>query len=503
MIRPFLIGSRRRWPSSRHFACALALWALLAGGEGALAESRVALVIGNGQYRAVPALDNPPNDAKDVAAELQTLGFKVSLGVDLDLAGMERAIAEFSKAAADSDVSLVYYGGHGVQVAGRNFLIPVAARLHDEQDIRNQTVHFDDVLKALSQAKGIHLLFLDACRTNPVKSPSAAMHSQGLAQVGDAAGFLFAFATQPDNVAFDGAGRNSPFAQALLAHIATTGQDISSMLIEVRKDVMATTGSAQVPWDNSSLTRQFYFAPGNASLSSPETLLWQLAAGQKDANLLKLYLERYLEGAHVADAKALLDEIGKKGGTSAPEVKESAEDQELLWRVAKAERQRVIVEDYVTRYPNGAHRQEANDLLAHLEDAQVADAAPEIVCQRFATHPRDATAEFPGAELATLARSADRVVAACRDAVEKHPGEAHYVALQARATVAAGRLADAMQLYKAAADGGDARALFSLGLLYDSGQGLPKDVKKADELYAKAAEHGSADGAINLASALL
>jgi hypothetical protein len=499
MIRRLMFGSR----TSRRLACVIAVGAAICGAETAQAETRVALVIGNGEYRSVPALANPPSDAKDVAAELESVGFKVTLGVDLDLAAMQRAIAEFSKAADNADVSLVYYGGHGVQVAGRNYLIPVDAKLHDEQDIRKQTIHFDDVLKALAGDKGVHLLFLDACRTNPMKDTPASMRSQGLARVGDAAGFLITFATQPDNVAFDGAGRNSPFAQALLSHLATAGQDISSMMIEVRKDVIATTGGAQIPWDNSSLTRQFYFAPGEPFQVPPETALWQLGAGQKDASFLKIYLDRYPEGAHVADAKALLDEIAKKGGVPTPPSNENVNDEELLWRVAKGERQQLLFEDYVARYPNGAHRQEADAILARFQETQVVDAAPEIVCQRLATHPRDATADFPGTELQTLALHADRAIEACRDAVSKHPGEAHYVALQARATAASGHLDDAIKLYKAAADGGDARALVSLGLLYESGNGVPKDVKLADDLYAKAADRGSLDGKTNLANALI
>jgi hypothetical protein len=502
MIRPLMFGSRRL-PASRCLAWIIAIGAVIYGAQTVQAETRVALVIGNGQYRSVPALANPPSDAKDVAAELESVGFKVTLGVDLDLAGMQRAIAEFSKAADNADVSLVYYGGHGVQVAGHNYLIPVDAKLHDEQDIRKQTIHFDDVLKTLAGDKGIHLLFLDACRTNPMKDTPASMRSQGLARVGDAAGFLITFATQPDNVAFDGAGRNSPFAQALLSHLATAGQDISSMMIEVRKDVIATTGGAQIPWDNSSLTRQFYFAPGEAFQVPPETALWQLGAGQKDANFLKIYLDRYPEGAHVADAKALLDEIAKKGGVPAPPTNETVNEEELLWRVAKGERQQLLFEDYVARYPNGAHRQEADAVLSRFQETQVADAAPEIVCQRLATHPRDATADFPGTELQTLARNADRAIEACHDAVSKHPGEAHYVALQARATAASGHLDEAIKLYKTAADGGDARALVSLGLLYESGNGVPKDVKMADDLYAKAADRGSLDGKTNLANALI
>src|SRR6202022_2062918 len=131
--------------------------------------------------------------------------------------------------------------------------------------------------------------------------------------------------------------------------------------------VIATTGGAQIPWENSSLTRQFYFVPGAAAGGSPETMLWQLAGGQRDVNLLHIYLDRYPDGSHAADVKAWLEEISKpvKGGAepaNAPVAKENVED--LLWKLARSARQRPLVDLYLARYPSGAHLQEAAELLA-------------------------------------------------------------------------------------------------------------------------------------------
>jgi TPR repeat protein len=485
---------------------ALAVTWLAMGTAMARAETRVALVIGNGAYRSVPTLDNPPNDAKDVAAELRTLGFKVTTGVDLNQASMEHALAEFSRAAASADVSLFYYGGHGLQVAAHNYLIPVDVELHSEEDIYRHAISLDDILKALEQGDGLHLVFLDACRTNPLKDAPPSAHGEGLARVGNAAGFLIAFATQPDNVAYDGAGRNSPFAQSLLGHLATLGQSISGMMIEVRKDVIATTGGAQIPWENSSLTRQFYFVPGAAAGGSPETMLWQLAGGQRDVNLLHIYLDRYPDGSHAADVKALLEEISKpvKGGAepaNAPVAKENVED--LLWKLARSARQRPLVDLYLARYPSGAHLKEATDLLASLQETLGSDAPAGVVCERLATHPRDATANMPGVELDALARNAEAAMAACREAVSEHPNVPHYLALLARATAAADHREEAIALYRKAADAGDARAMVSLGLILESGDGAAKDIAAANALYEKAATRGSPDGAINLAVALM
>ena len=234
----------RRWKSVA--AALLALVAAVLAAPSAGAETRFALVIGNGAYRNVPALNNPPSDAKDIAAALKSLGFKVTLKLDLDLAAMQRSIDEFALESADADVSLLYYAGHGFQLAGRNYLVPVGAELRQIGDIASRTVALDPVLAELGKGKGSHLVFLDACRNNPF---AAGLPAAGLARVGKLPGFFITFATQPDNVAFDGTGRNSPFARALLGRLSTPGADISSMMIAVRNDVFAETGGQQIPAD--------------------------------------------------------------------------------------------------------------------------------------------------------------------------------------------------------------------------------------------------------------
>jgi caspase domain-containing protein len=277
---------RMKWPPglSRWIRAALsgiaASWLL--AGAGLAAETRVALVIGNGTYRTLPRLANPPNDAQDIAVKLRKLGFKVMTGVDLDKAGMKRKIAAFAKEAGSADVSLFYYGGHGVQVAAHNFLLPVDFEMRKDDDVYTRTVAVDEILD-VQQGGGVHLVFLDACRTNPVKDSAAVAYPAGLAQVGNAAGFLIAFATQPDGVTYDGRGRNSPFAAALLNHLAISGQPVSSMMIDVRREVIAMTEGVQIPWENSSLTRQFYFVPGSEGAEPTERPSWQLLPISFDA----------------------------------------------------------------------------------------------------------------------------------------------------------------------------------------------------------------------------
>ncbi len=488
----------RRWALGFVRQCAV-LAALLFATLPALAESRYALVIGNGAYKAVPELVNPPNDARDVADALKSLGFKVTLGVDLDRAGMRRAVAAFAEDAAGADVSLFYYAGHGLQVDGRNHLIPVDARLHDVADIESRTIPLDDVLGALKKAGGIHLVFLDACRSNPFAGAGVALPAPGLARVGKLPGFFTAFATQPDNVAFDGAGRNSPFARALLGHLAAPGLDISSMMIAVRNDVFAATGGQQVPADESLLTRQFYFAGNAPTEETPETQLWRLAGGERDPNLLAAYLDRYPEGPHAADVRSLLAQAGKSARALTP-AQGAVED--LLWSLASSGRQARLAELYLARYPDGAHVEDAKALIASLRAAQETSSSPELSCERLATHPHDATASVNGVEMVDLQKNAHAAIEVCKEAAALHPEVAHYTALLARATAAAGMYDQAYGLYRKAADANDTRAMVSLGLMLETGDHAPKDLKAAYAWYERAADRGSADGALDLAVAL-
>jgi uncharacterized caspase-like protein len=234
----------------------------------AVAEKRVALVIGNSAYQHASRLPNPENDAPDMAAKLEGLGFEVVLGSNLDLAGVRYAIGIFVEKLADADMALFYYAGHGLQVNGENYIAPVDAKLLSYLDLEFETVPISLVLSAMERRPGINLVILDACRDNPlaanlVRSMGTRSSSvgRGLAKIGGGLNSLIAFATQPGNVAFDGAGRNSPFTAALLRHLGTPGQDITRELIDVRRDVVIETSGRQVPWDSSSLTREVVLKP--------------------------------------------------------------------------------------------------------------------------------------------------------------------------------------------------------------------------------------------------
>jgi uncharacterized caspase-like protein len=199
---------------------------------------------------------------------LEEVGFGVVLGLDLDKRGFDAKVREFSRVLAGADTALFYYAGHGLQVAGRNHLVPVDAQLQNERDLDFEAVPLYFVLKQMEiEREGkTNIVFLDACRDNPLARNLArsmgtrsASIGRGLAQVETGVGTFIAYSTQPGNVALDGDGRNSPFTAALVKGVKQPGRNLTAVMIEVRKEVLATTGGRQVPWDHSALTGDFYF----------------------------------------------------------------------------------------------------------------------------------------------------------------------------------------------------------------------------------------------------
>src|SRR5262245_52287648 len=259
-------------------AAALGFAMLLA--PAAFAADRVALVIGNGAYAHATQLPNPPNDAADMAKALRDIGFDVVDGIDLDRRGMEERIRSFADRLGSAKVALFFYAGHGMQVAGKNYLIPTDAKLQKPGDLAFDAVDVQVVLAQMEATQRVNLVFLDACRDNPLarsfastlgSASRSASVGRGLASIQSAVGTMIAFATQPDAVALDGGGRNSPFTAALLNHIRAPGVDIAVTMRRVRVDVLAATNQQQVPWDHSSLTDSVVLVPGERQVATAPT----------------------------------------------------------------------------------------------------------------------------------------------------------------------------------------------------------------------------------------
>jgi peptidoglycan hydrolase-like protein with peptidoglycan-binding domain len=255
----------------KFIACIFVALGLLLGAASAHAEAgkRVALVLGNGAYSHAPGLPNPPRDAEAMAAALDRLGFDVELGVDLDLAGMRRAVLSYARKLDGAEVALFYYAGHGMQVAGQNYLLPVEAEISSEVDLDFAAIPARLILAQMERWPATKIVILDACRDNPFATAlsrsmgpvrASTALSRGLAQIEASGGTLLAYATDPGDVAADGEGDNSPFTEALLKHVETPGVEIHTMLARVRADVFKATRQRQRPWTESSLIGEFFLA---------------------------------------------------------------------------------------------------------------------------------------------------------------------------------------------------------------------------------------------------
>lgn len=246
------------------------------------AENRVALVVGNSDYAYASKLSNPPNDAEDMAKALGDLGFQVISAINVDKGAFDAKLRDFARALRNARMALFFYAGHGMQVAGKNYAIPLDAKLESAADLPVETVDIDRILAVMqADETRVNLVFLDACRDNPlVRSFARALPltrsssvGAGLSPVDASRGTLIAYATAPNRVAIDGRGRNSPFTAALLRHIHTPGLDIALVMRRVTAEVEAASGGTQVPWVHASLTTDVVLKSADGSIASPPPTL--------------------------------------------------------------------------------------------------------------------------------------------------------------------------------------------------------------------------------------
>ncbi len=333
------------------------LIALLWFAPPALAEKRVALVIGNSAYKHAPALANPKNDAEGMAAALARLKFEVVAGTDLDKPAMERLLRAFAQKLATADVALVFYAGHGLQVHGRNYLVPIDGKLEQETDLAFEAVPLDLVQGLMEQGQRTNIMILDACRDNPLARNLARTMGtrstsigRGLGEAKAGVGTLIVYATQPGNVALDGDdGKNSPFTASLLKHIEAPGLEIRQVLTRVRNEVITATRDKQVPWDSSSLRGDFFFAAAPAKPDTPpastptpptdnEGLFWSSIKDSGNIAHFKAYLARWPEGVFAALARIKVDEL-EKAALRADEDRKRRDDEskkEIPAKIASA-----------------------------------------------------------------------------------------------------------------------------------------------------------------------
>ena len=296
--------------------------------QPAFAEKRVALVLGNSEYRNVAPLTNPVNDGSRIAATLKDAAFDVvDFRRDLSAADTRRALRDFADRARDADIAVVYYAGHGIEVDGANYLIPVDARLERDTDVYDEALSLDRILIAIEPAKKLRLVILDACRDNPFsrtmkRTVASRAIGQGLAKVEPTSpNVLIAYSAKAGSTAADGDGKNSPFTSALSHHLTKPGLDVRRAFGFVRDEVLKTTGNKQEPFVYGSLGGEdvpLVPAPAQPAAASAAPALsaqgevrrdYELALQIGNRSALNAFLAQYPDGFYSNLAKLQLDKI--------------------------------------------------------------------------------------------------------------------------------------------------------------------------------------------------
>jgi len=375
------------------FVTSLVLFALSVG--SAHSATRLALVIGNAAYTNVPELTNPKNDAEAMSDKLASLGFEVIKGIDLDLIGMRKTVRNFVNKLDGAEIALFFYAGHGLQVNGQNYMAPVDATLSHYNDLEFETVPINLVLSAMERSSKTNLVFLDACRNNPLAvnlarslGTRSASVGRGLASIGSGVGTLVSFSTEPGNVALDGSGKNSPYTEALVKYLGTPGEDIATTMKSVRRQVLKSTDGKQVPWEHSSLTGEVILrTEPTAGIMSKEETGANVAAGStnrvdretefifwnsvKDSNqpaAFEAYLRRYPNGVF-ADLASINLSLAKQRLVNGRQAIVTDNSTEIAyWKSIESGGGAVFFKSYLARYPDGLFVEIANLKLAAIDE---------------------------------------------------------------------------------------------------------------------------------------
>jgi TPR repeat protein len=478
---------------------ALAMVAFTAG-DGRT-ETRIALVIGNSSY-ATARLANPRNDAELMVRTLKAVGFEVIKHTDADMQTMRSAFTDFARRLRKADaVGLFYYAGHGVQVAGQNYLIPIGADVTSETEVALQAINLSELLGSMrGAASRVNIAILDACRNNPFAAQVRSL-SRGLAPVTAPAGTLIAYATAPGDVAIDGNDGNSPYTAALAKSIPLPGLAVEEVFKRTREAVLAATRNQQTPWEHSSLVGHFVFKPKAVAQEPSGRAVWptsgatdvrridEISAWDKvkatdDAAVLRRHIEAYPGGAYEELAHYKIAQLERRPtGWS-------------WWQTGGAEIQ-----------PTRGDIDSAFERAVKLE---ATEGRPEALIEaarlyRVAADQGVVTAMYNLARMFDRGRGVARSAAEAAVWYEKAASADHTAAQAALGTLyefgegVSVNLAEALRLYRVAADKGDPQAMTSLGYLYAQGKGVARDAVLARQWYLAAAEKGQPRAMFNLA----
>jgi hypothetical protein len=287
----------------------------------ARADTRVALIIGNSTYQNVPLLPNPVNDANDFAAALSRLGFSVKTLVDVNYDDMRHALIQFGQQARGADLAIVFFAGHGVQMGGENWLVPVDAQLATDINVANEAIGLQSLVRAVSNTTKLGLVILDACRSNPFLPKMQNTNVQraverGFSRVEPSDNVLVAYSARDGTTARDGSGRNSPFTQSLLSNIETPGIEVRFLFATARDEVMAATHREQQPFMYGSLSKEKIYLSSRPlnpddidAQEKAAAQAWDFVKDSKTPDILQAFIDRYF-GTFYADlARARMNEL--------------------------------------------------------------------------------------------------------------------------------------------------------------------------------------------------
>jgi uncharacterized protein len=510
----------------RHWLAALIAFCVLAIGiAGAAAETRVALVIGNSAYRHAERLPNPVNDATAIAELFRQASFDdVRLVTDVSVSEMRSELREFSVKAAQADIAVVYYAGHGIEMGGHNFLIPVDATLARDIDTEDETVDLDRVLQLLESVKRLKLVILDACRSNPFaekmqRTITARAIGRGLGQPQvQTSNTLVAFAAKAGSTALDGQSNHSPFTAALLHHIATPGLDLRIALGDVHDDVQSASNGEQEPFLYGAMGGGVVaLVPANTQAKDPQAAPPPVVARPEESSEVrecdllaaspfdptrptstpgvapeKIDAPRAIEACRKALAERPSDvrlkyqlgrafEAAKQWALALPLYREAADAGSTL-----------AVNNLARLYGQGLgvakNLVEEIRLLRKAADAGNAFAMMNLA-GKYATGSGVPKDELESVRLLRKAVAAGLVEAMVRLGLQYEEGKG-----------VAKNEAEAVRLYRAAAEAGHVRAAEFLGRMYANGRGVTRDIGTARKWYEKAAALGDKEAKRNLAN---
>jgi hypothetical protein len=421
----------------------------------ACAQSRVALVVGNSHYQNAPALPSTLNDAGDIAEAFERLGFVTVKLLDATYEDFRKSIRKFNDLTPRADLAVVYFGGHGVEVSGDNWLLPVDADLRSELDVASDAIRLKSLMQSVGRAAVLGMIILDASRGNAVLArtqrpgETRAVITRGLARVDPSQNVLVAYASKEGTTSEDRGGRNSPYAAALLRYIEEPGLDINFMFRKVRDDVLLLTDRRQLPSVYGSLPHK------------------------------PIYLKRRSISVQPVD-----------------DTNPAMPSDEAVWLTIRDSTDKALFVEFLSKFPFSAFAREAGARLQSLNAALVVASRETVAmpaaadgideCDRLAASPLDngRPKNVAGVELSKIPVSA--AAQACDDAMRRSPREARFPFEAARIALARSDYKAARELYEKASALGSPLAMYSLGLLYSEGKMGPADHAEARRWYAKA-----------------